>query len=286
MPDGHAHPSLPAGPCTPWTTADDVFGAAGKVPDNIDINAEVDAASWLLWNLSARQFSGGCLETVRPCKTGDGCFGLAGDESNGVNLAIAGADWWFGWGLGGWGWRNGGEGYSACGCGALSQVKLDGYPVTGIVEVKIGPDVVDPATYRLDAKRYLVRTGRDSNGERLRWPACQNLWLDPPEAGTWTVEYEYGSPVPALGKLAAAELALQFYYARTGSAECVLPTGVTKIVRQGITIERLQPMFVKGQRTGLPLVDGFLAGANPNGLRRRPAVMSPGVPRYPRRTTT
>ncbi len=157
--------------------------------------------------------------------------------------------------------------------------------MTSIVEVLIGGDVVDPATYRLDRKRYLVRIGQDANG-RLVWPACQKLYLADTEPGTWSVTYEYGSPVPALGKLAAAELALQFYYARTGSEDCVLPSGVTKIVRQGITIERLTPMFVKGQRTGLPLVDGFLAGSNPNGLRRRPAVMSPGVPRQPRRTTT
>lgn len=262
-----------------------MFGAAGGVPDNIDVNAEIEAASWLLWNLSARQYSGGCRETVRPCKTGDGCWGLGGTESNGVNLAIAGADWWFGWGLGGWGWYNGGEGYAACGCGGLSQVKLDGYPVTAVTEVLIAGDVVDPATYRLDGHRYLVRLRDPSSGERLHWPACQDLAKPDTEPGTWSVSYEYGSPPPALGVLAACELALQFYYARTGSDECVLPTGVTKIVRQGITIERLQPMFVKGQRTGLPLVDGFLAGANPNGLRRRPAVMSPGVPRYPRRTT-
>lgn len=285
MPDGHAYPTLPAGPCTPWALAEDVFASAGGVPDSIDVNTEIDAASWMLWNLSARQYSGGCEETVRPCKTGDGCFGLAGNESNGVNLAIAGADWWFGWGLGGWGWYNGGEGYAACGCGGLSTVKLDGYPVTGIVEVLIGGEVVDPSTYRLDDRRYLVRIGQDANG-RLVWPACQKLYLPPTEPGTWSVTYQYGSPVPSAGKLAAAELALQLYYARTGSDDCVLPTGVTKIVRQGITIERLQPMFVKGQRTGLPLVDGFLAASNPNGLRRRPAVMSPGVPRYPRRTGT
>lgn len=286
MPEGHAYPTLPAGPCTPWATADDVFAAQGGAPDSIDVNAEIEAAGWLLWNLSARQFSGGCLETVRPCKLGGGCWGLAGDEANGVNLALAGADWWFGYGPGGWGWFGGGEGFSSCGCGGLSQVKLDGYPVTAIVSVTINGDVVEPDTYRLDRRRFLVRLRDPDTGERLRWPSCQDLAKPDTEPGTWSVTYEYGAPVPAMGKLAAAELALQFYYARTGSAECVLPTGVTKIVRQGITIERLQPMFVKGQRTGLPLVDGFLAGSNPNGLRRRPAVSSPGVPRYPRRTTT
>lgn len=284
MPEGHAYPTLPAGPCTPWATADDVFASQGGAPDDIDVNADIEAASWLLWSMSARQFSGGCQQTVRPCRTGGGCWGIAGPESNGVNLAIAGADWWFGWGLGGWGWYNG-EGFAACGCSALSQVTLDGYPVTGIVEVVIDGETIDPDTYRLDANRYLVRQGQDANGN-LHWPSCQNLERPAGQPGTWTVEYQYGTPPPALGVLAAAELALQFYYARTGSADCVLPSGVTKVVRQGITIERLVPMFEKGQRTGLVLSDAFLAGSNPNGLRRRPAVMSPGVPRYPRRTTT
>lgn len=264
-----------------------MFGSVGSgVPDRIDVNTEIEAASWLLWNASARQYSGGCIDTVRPCRLDGGCWGLAGTETNGVNLAIAGADWWFGWSAGGgWGWGSG-DSFSTCGCGGLSTVKLDGYPVTGIEEVLIGGEVVDPATYRLDQRRLLVRIGEDEGGNRLHWPSCQKLWLNPDQPGTWQVTYTYGSPPPALGLLAAAELALQFYYARIGSDDCALPSGVTKIVRQGITVERLVPLFVKGQRTGLPLTDGFLAGSNPNGLRRRPAVMSPGVPRYPRRTGT
>jgi hypothetical protein len=159
--------------------------------------------------------------------------------------------------------------------------------VTAIQQVLIDGQVVDPATYRLDGNRYLVRLVDPDSGDQLHWPACQNMARDSLiDAGTWEVTYEYGSPPPALGVMAAAELAVQFYYASTGNAACKLPSGVTKIVRQGITIERLVPMFVKGQRTGLVLPDAFLAGVNPNGLRRRPAVMSPGVPRYPRRTTT
>jgi hypothetical protein len=288
---GHAYPSRPGGPCTPWCLAADVFAFQGaSIPEDADVNAAIEAASWLLWSLSGRQFSGGCIQTVRPCRTGCGCWGPAGPGgspgANGVNLALAGADWWFG-GYGGGGlpgWTN--DCGDSCGCGTLSTVTLDGYPVTAIQEVLIDGDVVDPATYRLDGSRYLVRLVDPSSGDQLHWPACQNMARPPTDHGTWQVTYEYGSPPPALGVMAAAELAVQFFYASTGDSKCKLPSGVTKVVRQGITIERLIPMFVKGQRTGLVLPDAFLAGVNPNGLRRRPAVMSPGVPRYPRRTTT
>lgn len=286
---GAAYPTRPAGPCTPWCTAQDVFGLVSpSLPDDVDLNAAIEAASWLLWSLSGRQFSGGCIMQVRPNRVGCSCWGPGGPgapDQNGVNLALAGADWWFG-GYGGGGvpgWTNdcGDQG----GCGTLSSVTLDGYPVTAIDQVLIDGDVVDPDTYRLDANRYLVRLVDPSSGNQLHWPACQDMARPPTAGGTWEVTYEYGSPPPALGIMAAAELALQFFYASTGNKACKLPSGVTKIVRQGITIERLVPMFVTGQRTGLVLPDAFLAGVNPNGLRRRPAVMSPGVPRYPRRTT-
>jgi hypothetical protein len=109
--EGHAYPSRPAGPCTPWCDRQDVLGLV-TLADDVDLNAAIEAASWLLWSLSGRQFSGGCIETVRPCRVGCGCWGPGGPGgspgANGVNLALAGADWWFG-GYGGGGvpgWTN------------------------------------------------------------------------------------------------------------------------------------------------------------------------------------
>jgi hypothetical protein len=64
--------------------------------------------------------------------------------------------------------------------------------------------------------------------------------------------------------------------------ECMLPTGVTTVVRQGVTINRVVPMFNAGARTGLVLTDAFIGTYNPHGLRRRAAVWSPDL-KYPRR---
>lgn len=277
-----AYPALDGGPCTPWCEAADVFGASGgSIPDSADVNDAIAMAVGVLYALSGRQYANGCLGFARPCRVGCG-IGSTGASGSGVDLALAGYDWWFGWVSGTWGWWN--EAGQSCGCEPLSQVKLNGYPITGIKEVVINGDVLDPANYRLDQNRYLVRLRDPDTGDRRWWPACQDLSRDAGENRTWSIEYEYGAPVPIAGKLAAAELAVQFYYAMNGSDDCTLPTGVTKVTRQGVTLERLLPMFGKDARTGLVLTDAFLASSNPAGLRRRPAIMSPGYPRFPRRT--
>lgn len=284
-----AFPALDGGPCTPWINAEEVFGASGvTITDDVDINDATEAAQGVLFALSGRQFAGECIGFVRPCRVGCGWGALGGGD--GVDLALAGASWWFGgWGgLGGsgtiWGWQGDAGAVNPCGCEALSQVKLNGYPVTGIKEVLINGEVVPADTYRLDMNRYLVRT-RGPDGETpARWPGCQDLARDPGQNRTWSVEYFYGQPPPAAGKLACAELAVQFYLAMSGSDECLLPVGVTKVTRQGVTIERLVPLFSAGRATGLVLVDAFLSSYNPAGLKRRPAIMSPGFPRFPRRT--
>lgn len=284
------YPRLDGGPCTPWCEPEDVFGASGgSIADDVDVNDAVAMAQGVLYALSGRQFAGECIGFVRPCRLGCGWGTIGGGD--GVDLALAGASWWFGgWGgLGGsgaiWGWWNGdGGGDSACGCEPLSEVKLNGYPVTGIKEVLINGAVIPADEYRLDRNRYLVRLNDPTTGTRRYWPGCQNMSRAAGEDHTWSVEYLYGTPPPVAGKLACAELAVQFYYAMSGSDDCILPTGVTKVTRQGVTLERLLPMFGKDGRTGLVLTDAFLASANPSGLRRRPAIMSPGYPKFPRRT--
>lgn len=280
---------LTGGPCTPWIDAEEVFGASGvTLSDDVDVNDAALAAQGVLYALSGRQFAGECIGFVRPCRLGCGWGSIGGGD--GVDLALAGASWWFGgWGgLGGagtiWGWwSDGASTEAACGCDPLSEVKLNGYPITGIKEVLINGDVIPADEYRLDRNRYLVRL-RDSDGNRKFWPGCQDLSRPAGQDHTWSIEYYYGAPPPEIGKLACAELAVQFYLAMTGSEDCILPIGVTKVTRQGVTIERLVPLFSAGRATGLVLTDAFLSSYNPAGLKRRPAIISPGYPKFPRRT--
>lgn len=184
---------------------------------------------------------------------------------------------WWGFWLGG-----GGNGVSAvqdCGsgggcCGALSRVKLQGYPVIEITEVKINGDVITADNYRLDGWKWLTYLN-DANGDFQRWPACQNLARPDTDAGTFSVTYTHGMDPPDLGLEAAAQLACAI--AATGE-DCGLPAGTSRVTRLGLVIEMLKDgKGVPISFTSIPLVQLFLSTYNPAGLRRRSAVWSPDL---------
>ena len=81
-----------------------------------------------------------------------------------------------------------------------SLVKLSGYPVRAISEVKIDGDILDSGDYRVHNRRYAMRL---SNGH---WPRRQNLTEADTEDGTFSISYTYGQDPPELGMAAAAEL--------------------------------------------------------------------------------
>ncbi len=231
------------------------------------------AASQVLWELSGRQYSGECERTVRPCVPGCGCWP--------TRMWSWGAwDPWFGvWGAPG-GWDNQATTGRNC-CNCLSEVKLAGYPAIAITEVLIDGVTIDPVNYRLDQNEYLVYLD-DDDGNPQFWPSCQNLARPDTEEGTFAVTYTYGANPPEAGLLAAAELACQIAAASTGQ-ECALPAGVTKVTRQGITVDMTR---FKAVLTMLPLVSLFLTTYNPAGLRRRAAIWSPEIAPYGRTVGT
>lgn len=268
------------GPCAPWVSSQAVWNCCGQPMTTVDgdecpvdMSAVAFEASQVLFELSARQFSGTCTKTVRPCSSRDMC---------GVQILSRGHV--IGWDGGGWAG-------TPCGCTHLDRILLSGYPVKEITEVLIDGDVVDPDTYRLDGWRWLVRTRDPAEPDvALRWPSCQTLDLPDTEDGTFSVTYRYGQDPPLVGIDAAAELACELYKAcQTGSgADCKLPSGTTRVIRQGVVIERLTFSAWGLQdgiwRTGLTRVDTFLNAYNPNRLRRRPAFWSPtSYLRYARR---
>jgi len=267
------------GPCTDWITEDDVAACCGvEASSGVIFDDVAVQAQDLLYQLSGRMYAGLCGPvTVRPCRDNCSCFSAQrlAYASGGSRLLWAG-DFWS-WGDS----RN-------CGCGCLSRVKLSGYPVQIITEVKIDGDVVAPSEYRLDEWRYLTR----KNG--LHWPSCQDLSLDDTEDGTFSISYGYGASPPAIGIAAAAQLACELYKECSGQT-CALPRGVTRISRQGIVIEKLafsswaftasgNGSQAPGWHTGLPLVDAFLGAYSRYGLSKRPTVWSPSsTMRYARR---
>ena len=257
------------GPCEDWITGAEVADCCGDVILSSDNEAALEQvasyASSVLFELSGRIFSGLCGPvTARPCRDNCSCWGFQ-------TLAYASGgsrELWTGWNWGGWwGWNG-----SHCGCGCLSRVKLSGYPVQGIAQVKIDGAVIAPSEYRLDYKRFL--THKDGG----RWPACQDLSLDDDQEGTFSISYWFGETPPPLGVRAAEQLACELYRSCTG-AECRLPSGATRITRQGVTIERQffqRDPLTKAWRTGLTIVDLFLNTYNPSGLIRRPIFWAAG----------
>lgn len=276
----------PGGPCSLWCSGQNILDNIGTVsdpPTAEELDPYAAMVTELLYEMSGRQFTGLCEATVRPCRLGCGCWG--------DSWGILDSSWFWGYGSMGWGygWGWWDANGSSCGCGCDERLTLSGYPVQSIESVTIGADIVDPATYELQAERFLQRLWDDSTDPPtpLFWPTCQNLALPLGNPGTWSVTYLYGSAPPTLGVQAATEMGWQLWLAQHNPGECMLPTGVTKVVRQGITIERLLPMFGRDEYgrirgTGLVITDAFLAAYNPNGLRRRPAVYSPDL-KYPRR---
>lgn len=235
----------------------------------------------LLFELSGRQFSGLCSKTVRPCRTACSCW------SRWIPSDVALPTWSFGyWGSFGWGW--GDERGSHCGCQPLSRVKLSGYPVREITEVKIDGAVLDELdddgnpNYRLDGWRWLTRMSAPGPPvETRRWPGCQRLDVDDDQAGTFSVTYNFGVSPPPLGVAAAAQLASELYNACDDGAECKLPSRVTRVVRQGVTVDRVvaAAAALREGASGIQLVDAFLAGYGGT-ARRRPAVYSPDVAQF------
>lgn len=256
------------------STLEDLF-----IADDEDKNALaqrcLNSAAEILYALSGRQF-GRCELTVRPCY--QKCAGYSGitDWNNGV-LGAAGLPWLPV--LSGGSWTNISCGCrTACSCTVVCEVWLPG-PIDSIVEIKQDGVVLDSGVYRVDNRRALVRN------DGLCWPKCQNMSAADTEEGTWSVTYLRGKPVPEAGRAALSDLACEISKACLGDTSCKLPSRVTSIQRQGISMAMLDPMtFIDYGRTGLYSVDLWLKTVNPHARTRGAAVLSPDV-EAPRRTT-
>lgn len=230
-----------------------------ETTDGIIFDLVAEKASDLMYELSGRLFAGSCgPKKVRPYCHGCACGYQVLARGHLVASPYAGY-------------------CSHClvSC-SPSLVKLAGYPVRAISEVKINGVVLGAGEYRLHQKRYAMRLNS------TRWPLSQNLTLPDSANNTFSITYSYGEDPPEIGIEAASQLACELYKA-CANLECQLPTGVARIVRQGLVIERafFQRDRVTGAwRTGLALVDSFLNAYNPRGIMRRPVFFSPSGPQY------
>jgi hypothetical protein len=137
----------------------------------------------------------------------------------------------------------------------VDAVKVDGQQVTDFV------------TYR----DRIVWAGTGD----CPWPFCQDLTLPDTEVGTMSVTYLNSYPVDGLGAYAAGVLAYEYAQACQGN-HCRLPTNVTQVTRQGVSMTIEAGAFPNGF-TGIREVDAFIALWNPNGRRQVTGVWAPGL---------
>lgn len=267
---------LDGGPC-PWP-ADSSCCPLIDTADEATVELLIEAATEILWAATGRQF-GECAVTLRPCRRscsdsgwgnnwisgGYGNYGFGGD---GYVTPVLFDGQWFNMTCGGCG--------GDCSCGRVEEVVLPASS-TGIIAVTIDGAELSPDAYRLDNSRLLVR----QDGQF--WPLCQDLSKPAGEVGTWTVEALFGAPVPAMGRVALAEMTCELIKACDNDPECRLPARLQTLTRQGVTQNFVDPKLFAGKGagtlTGLWLVDRFIQAYNPNFLASRSQVYSPDLPK-------
>lgn len=242
-------------------------GCAGDEWDGFDEDLR-ERASDLAWR-SLRSLTGGlvgnCPVMVRPCATR--CAPTAGQW--GVTGAFTPR-------LQDGAWYNdfcGSCGPRGCSCDAVSEIVLPGL-VADIGGVYEGGAKLDPTAYRVDNGNRVVRVDGGA------WPTCQPMgepW-DGPNA--LAIVYVPGVRPSAAGRWAAGVLAWEFAKACSG-AKCRLPSSVTSIARQGVSMEFSEGFFAGGV-TGIREVDAYVLSLNPKHLSQPSRVWSPDMaqPRY------
>lgn len=253
---------MEGGPCT-WRTNPGCCSCWVGTPPDIQAAANQYAAL-VLWAATGRRY-GTCPMTVRPC--GRQC-----------NDCIQGSYWFDGmWmpyisqGV----WRNCWCGnFGSCTCEPDCQVYLPG-PIVSVTTVTVDGVLVDDDFWRVDDKRWLVRT---QEGEC--WPNCQdyNTGTGPGTTNTMEVVYQRGIAVPDVLATATGVVACEFAKACQNQA-CRLPGRMSTVARQGVQITNvnIDDIIAKGL-TGIPEVDQVILGLNPYANKTRLRVSSPDLP--------
>jgi hypothetical protein len=198
-------------------------------------------ASYLLWGMSGRKYSG--VKTVTEhyeALTRDSFNRLdfAVPNQNYVDLVLSTREYV-----------------------PQNKIRLRGQPVQKIISVSnANGDVYSEDEYFVTDRRFLnLRTPRDVD---------------------MVVTYTYGVRPPVAGWMAARRLAREFALLWSGSDECSLPSRVTTITRENVSYTMLDAQdFIQELRTGVYEVDLFIKTNNPAGAQRKSKVFSPDIRR-------
>ena len=245
-----------------WTDVEEL----GVYADSDYAYEAVKTASYILWGLSGRKFTGTTTVTERYVSAYDPYLRAGGSRLNYTPTLIQGKVENIP--TGGFG-RFSHHDYSGDGTSSYSRLRLRGRKVIQVHNLRLQTgEIVDPSTYYLSDHSTILGT------PNAKW-SPSNV----------EVTYTYGSPPPAAGRAAARILATELVKLYENDDSCALPQRVTTVVRQGVTYTVLDNQaFVDELKTGIYAVDLFLKTANPDKARARSRVFSPDTPRARRIT--
>ena len=221
----------------------------------------VKNASYLLWAMSGRKFSGSTTVTERYVATYDPYLRLGMSSINYWPTLVDGEIQ--NMAMGGFG-RYSDHDYLGDGTSSHTTIKLRGRKVIKVHTLRdYDGNIISPDKY------YLVNHSTILAAPGANWTPS-NV----------EVTYTYGSPPPITGKSAARILATELVKLYENDDSCALPQRVTSISRQGVSYTVLDNQdFIDELKTGLYAVDLFLKTANPDKARARTRVFSPDVPK-------
>jgi hypothetical protein len=240
-----------------WTDVEEL----GTYADSDYAYEAVKNASYILWALSGRKFTGTTTVTERYVSQYDPYLRAGGSRLEYQPVLINGQVENIP--QGGFG-RNSHRDFQGDGTSSYSRVRLRGRKVVRVHSLRdMNGNIIDPSTY------YLVDHSTIYGAPNATWSSA-NV----------EVTYTYGTPPPMAGKAAARMLALELVKLYEGDDTCALPQRVTSVSRQGVSYTILDNQsFIDELKTGVYAVDLFLKTANPDKARARSRVFSPDQPR-------
>ena len=225
-----------------WITAADTQSPSGAMTESA-----IEAACWILYKLTAEKYPGITERHEWYGREGNcvTCLGgfIEGSEYFQSTFSFHGHVW-----------------YSSP---EVRRIRLRGYPVRTVDFVKYNGETLDPTSYRIENKKYLVRA------DNLCWNTDIGI----------EISYTAGIAPPEAGRQAAIRLANEFILANTDPDACALPERVTSISRQGVDYTLLDAQdFLQNGRTGIYEIDIFIKAANPTNAKKKPRVFSVDLP--------
>jgi hypothetical protein len=230
-----------------------------KRPGSPNALEALQAASYILWVLSGRRWSGIRTTTELYVCEHSGACGGSGCRVQQIELREGHVvPLW--------------SGERPDDFTGFSGLFLRQRPVREVLGVRRQGEVLDPAGFAVYDRAFIAPTSE----------SCYNSCFDP---CCLEVTYTWGTPPPALGKLAVVALADQLVNSVECPDECTLPERVTSVSRQGVSFQVFDPQdFMQDGRVGIYAVDMFLKAVNPDRAQKRARVFSVDMPSARRQT--